>query len=846
MNFDSGLAGHVDGRRSITTPILAAVLFALAAARAGAQEAPEDHSKLVEITVTAQKKEESIQEVPLSITALGGETLEKNGSQSFRDWADYVPGVRIYQGYQPNRRAGPAAVMRGVSQSGGGQLNEMSTEATTSYTFGEIPIFSSDPGLFDLNRIEVLRGPQGTLFGVASMGGTIRFIPNEARTDKAAFEAGGGVGTINQGSQLYDVNAMANIPLIENVLAVRFAGLYRYSGGYIDFHRVPLTITRGADISVTPGSALDPRDPTKRDVNKTSTIAGRMSLTFTPGENFTAKLITQWQKSDQDQKQAVDFNDQNEGWDVTRYTYEPQRDEFSVTSLDLGYDLGFGTLKYVGGYADVKLFEQLDVTGLGTIFLNGAVPALDIDGPGGLPPDPYAAPTQFPFYTTTKTQSDELRLQGDGKSVFGTRLTFDYVVGAFYMHERREGAYRIGSPGWNENLGPNTAPILTEGELIAGSVGWGESESHSFFGDMTVHMGRFSLAGGLRYSDTRKRQDGWGFGDLSSGKWTNGARVGDDLNVAHPVRAVPHSTPLPIRQISLTPRATAQYQLSDDKMVYFTAAKGERLPSGPPNPRYWDSPTINPVCRPLAASLGADDDAINGTQSDSVWSYDLGIKSQWLDRRLLFNASVYLLRWTNLQRNVLLQYVDDRCFSVIPANAGAVRTRGFELETVYVPIDSVTLNAAVGYTDPEIESTVIGLRDSLGQQLEKGDSIENVAPWTAAVGAEYRLGLPALGEGREGFARVDWRYTGERINAIGDRPSLRADPLWGQFVSQPYSLTDVRFGVNANDWTTTLYISNITNKRAVFESYGGGFFPNQRVTSISQPRTVGVTFKKQF
>jgi outer membrane receptor protein involved in Fe transport len=746
MNLNSALASRSDGRRSIRTPMVAAaVVFALAAARADAQDAPADHSKLEEITVTAQKREESIQDVPLSITALSGETLEKNGSQSFRDWADYVPGVRIYQGYQPNRRAGPAAVMRGVSQSGGGQLNEMSTEATTSYTFGEIPIFSSDPGLFDLNRIEVLRGPQGTLFGVASMGGTIRFIPNDARTDKAAFEVGGGMGTISQGSQLYDANATANIPLIENVLAVRFAGLYRYSGGYIDFHRVPLTITNGADISVTPGSALDPRDATKADVNKTSTIAGRVGVTFTPTENFTARLISQWQKSDQDQKQAVDYNDQNEGWDVTRYTYEPQRDEFSVTSLDLGYDLGFGTIKYVGGYADVKLFEQLDVTGLGVIFLNGAVPALDIDGPGGLPPDPLAAPTQFPFYTTTKTQSNELRLQGDGKSLFGTGVTFDYVVGGFYMSERREGAYRIGSPGWNENLGPNTAPILTAGELIAGSVGWGESVSHSFFGDMTFHLGKVSFAAGLRYSNTHKRQDGWGFGDLSSGKFTNGATVGDDLNVEHPVRATPHSTPLPIKQNSLTPRATLQYQLADDKMVYFTAAKGERLPSGAPNPRYWDSPTINPVCRPLAASLGADDDAINGTQSDSVWSYDLGIKSLWLDNRLMFNASVYLLRWTNLQRNVLLQYVDDRCFSVIPANAGAVRTEGFELETVYVPIESVTLNAAIGYTKPEIESTVVGLRDSLGQQLEKGDSIENVAPWTAAVGAEYRIGLPALG-----------------------------------------------------------------------------------------------------
>lgn len=829
-------------------PIATAVVLALISANAAAQQAAEPveaRSPLEEVTVTAQKREESIQDVPLSITALSGDSLEKTGAQGFRDWADYVPGVRIYQGTQANRRAGPAAVMRGVSQSGGGQINEMSTEATTSYTFGEVPIFSSDPGMFDLNRIEVLRGPQGTLFGVASMGGTIRFLPNEARTDKAAFEVGAGMGVINDGGNSYDVTAMANVPIIQDVLAVRFAGLYRDNGGFIDFHEVPLTITNGANISVTPGSALDPRQTTKRDVNKSSTTAGRFGLTFTPGDKLSAKLFVMAQKSEQDSKQIIDFNDQARGWDITRYALEPQEDEFNVTSLDLGYDLGIGTLKYVGGLVNTKLMETLDVTGLHLLFLNGATPALDLDGPGGLPPDPLASYAIFPFYTDTKIKTNELRLQGDGKALFGG-LTFDYVVGAFHMTERRDGAYRVTSPGWNSNLGPNTAPILTAGEMVLGSRGFGDSESHSFFGDVTFHFRKFSLAGGLRYSDTRKTQDGWSYGDIVSGKATNGATAGDDLNVLEPVRATPHSTPLPIEQSGITPRVTVQYQLTDDKMVFFTAAKGERLPSGPPNPGYWDNPSIDPACRPLAASLGVDDDAISGTESDSVWSYDLGIKSKWLDNRLVFNASVYKLKWTNLQRNVLLQYVDDRCFSVIPANAGEVETNGFELETVYAPIDSVILNAAVGYTNSEVASTVVGLRDSLGQQLEKGDSIENVAPWTAAVGAEYRIPLPIFGSGYDGFARVDWRYTDERINAIGDPASLRADPLWGQFVAPAYNLTDVRLGVTGSDWTGTLYVQNIADKRAIFESYGGGFFPNQRVTSISQPRTIGFTVKKRF
>jgi iron complex outermembrane receptor protein len=808
------------GRQVPILPLLTtATLLAPLAAHAQ-QSAPEERGGLQEVTVTAQKRDESIQDVALSITALTAEDLEKTGAAGFRDWADYVPGVRIYQGTTANRRAGPTAVMRGVSQSGAGQLNEVSSQATTSYTVGNVPVFSGDPGMFDLDRIEVLRGPQGTLFGVASMGGTIRFIPKLARTDEAEFEVGAGFGNIYEGSNTYEASFMGNVPIVQDVFAVRLAANYRENEGYIDYFQVPLNITRGADISVTPG-AFDPR-VAQQDVNNSSSTGARLSAVFTPNDVFKATLFTMWQQSDQATKQIIDINDQRGGYNVSRYSLEPQEDEFTVTSLELSYDVGVGHFEYVGGYVTNKLFEQLDVTGFEQQLLNGMVPVLDFDGPGGLPADGYPAPTIFPFGTETRIVTNELRFQGEEKPFFGG-MTVDYVIGAFHMTEDRHGNWGIRTPTWNQDRGPNTAPINTAGGLMLGQRGGGDYESHSVFGDLVVNLtSKLSIGGGLRYSDSRRTNWSFSNGELYSGLATNGVTVGDNLNVGRP----PGSPPIPIEQTSTTPRFTAQYSLSEDKLLFFTAAKGERLPSSSANPTFFDNPNINPVCRPLAEQLGVADDAINGTVTDTVWSYDLGIKSKWLDNRLLFNATVFM--------------------PIIAANVGAVDVQGFELETVFAPTEFITLNAAIGYTDAEVAETVVGVRDSLGEQLEKGDELENVAPWTAAVGAEFRFGLPVLGDTYQGFARADWRYTAERANAIGDRDAVKASPLWSQFVAAPYTLTDLRVGVNADSWTTSFYIANVFNEQAVYESYGGGWFPNARFTAISQPRTIGVTMKKTF
>jgi iron complex outermembrane recepter protein len=859
--------------------VSAAVAAVLMSVPAFAQQAPASQTDntsaapfeggLQQITVTATKRAENVQDVALTLTALSGQELEDVGALGFKDWSTYVPGLSMYQGGDANRRAGPTAVLRGVSQTGAGQLDEMSSNATTSFMIGQVPIFSGDPGLFDINRIEVLKGPQGTLFGIASMGGTIRFMPNLPRTDKFEASYSGGAGTINQGSNTYTLSGMVNMPIVQDKLAVRFAGIYNRNDGYIDVYKLPLSDTTPNNIVVSnPG--FDPRQPDGdyiwKDANKAETTGARAAVLFTPNENFSVDAFVMWQKETQADKSLIDYNDTSQKWVSSRFALEPQNDQFKIASVEGSWNLGWSRLEFVGGYYDSDLSETIDTTTLVTSFLNGsganaAHTTLDADGPGGLPPDgSWPSATVFPFTSTQQIKTGELRMQNEnmplGFSLLGSPVSFDYVLGGFYMNEDRQGAWAISNPTWNGNRGPNTEPILTQGGLITGQKGGGASNIRAGFADLSLNLTRkFTMEGGIRYSSNSRDTLFYGYGDSGSGRAANGATVGD--NLATNTRA---PTAGGVRTHSVTPRYSLKYKIDDERMIYATAAKGERMPGSYGNPLFWQGTpgalpgaAQTPACQNLARSLGVYDAAISGPVSDTVWSYDLGLKSTWLDRRLLVNVAVYYLNWANLQYSVQMSQYNPACNILITANVGKVDIKGAELELAYVPIDPLSFNVAVGYTDAEIAKDVPGVTDSLGHPLVKGDSIGNTPPFTAAVGAEYRFPIMKYlqdlvpGSDYQGFVRLDWRYSAERLGAnLGNKEQLEADPIRSMFIAPSYSLLDMRLGANGSIWSGAFYVTNLTNKRAVFASFRNSWLPNQRTVSVAQPLTVGFTLKRNF
>lgn len=804
-----------------------AVMAALSTASAAAP--------LEEIVVTAQKRAENLQDVSLSLSALSSDAMEKLGMSSFREWADYVPGIQMSYGLN-SRRGGPAAVIRGVASQVRGGIGDNTANTTSAFTLGEVPIFSVSPSLVDMQRIEVLKGPQGTLYGIAAMGGVVRYIPNYADTTKFSAKVGTGAGMINEGGQVGDAHAMINIPLVEGVLGARLVGTYARNGGFID-HYFP-TLSDTSPLSF-PDRAYDPRQEAstsssdgnghfRKDTNKTETVGGRFSLTYTPTEDLSFRAFTMWQRGTTDDAWQMDGNDPRD-LTINRYVLQPQSSEFSLTSLEASYDVGIGTINYIGGYYTNDLMETVDATRMVLQFIN-------LNGDNF-----YPAAVTFPFITHTEQWTHELRLQGEGRSLFGSSMLFDYVIGGFYQNEVRKGYYTIAAPDWNANRGPNTNAIVSPGGVITGSTGSGDYENKAVFVDVTLHFtNKLSLGMGVRYFDQVKDMDGRGYG---AGDGTGPIPYDDLVDPDFFPNGRSRGAPSQVKNDGATPRATLTYRFDDDRMVYLGMGEGERI--APTAPRTVIPVITPPECETLMHDLGLYDPFVNGTKSDSLRTYDLGLKSTWLDKRLLINASVYHTEWSDLQQAVILNSVNRNCSQVIEANVGNAIIDGAELETVYSPTDAITFNLTVAYVDARIDGTVPGVKDSVGDQLEDGDGLVGVPKWTGSFGAQYSFGLPELlGPEYSAYIRADWRYTGERINGFGDRPTLRERLPFN--VAHSYSLTDVRLGVESELWEGQLYVSNVFDKRAEFESLANYFQAGLREVAVSQPRTVGFSIGRRF
>lgn len=818
--------GNRIGSRALHCAALSVALSASAATYSQTDDGGA--AVLEEVVVTAQKREQSLQDTALSVSALTEDSMEQLGMTSFRDWANYIPGITVSYGAN-SRRGGPLAVIRGVVNQVRGAVSDNTANATTAFTIGEVPIFSVSPSLVDLNRIEVLKGPQGTLYGIAAMGGVVKYVPNDAQTDKFSGEINTSGGMIENGGNLYDLSAVANVPIIEGVLAVRGVVAKHSNGGFIDHffpslnNAQPLVPGNGSGVEVRPDTA----GRYLKDSNKTDSTMGRVSLIYTPNEAFTLKLSSMQQKDESDNAWQVDYND---SLDLlrSRYLLSPQSSEFKLSALEASYDFGVGTLTYVGGYYENELAETIDATR----FVTNAWARLNGD-------TFYPQAVAFPFETKTHQATHELRLQAVEKPLFGSALKFDYVVGVFYQNETRKGGYNIVAPEWNANKGPNTRAISTAGGLLSGVLGSGEYTNKAAFVDATLHFtDKLSAGAGVRRFEQEKFTTNRNYGDVATP-----TRLPDNLD--DPINRAdgqPRLSTGTLGNEGYTPRFGVSYKLSENKLLYVTAAEGERIASEPPIAS--NTTATDPFCAALVQQLNLQDFLRNGNRSDKIWAYDLGIKSMWLDNSLRVNAAAFYVDWTDLQQAVILNSVSPQCSGVIQANVGSARVQGFELEATYALNRHLLFNGSVAHADGEITDPGPGVMDSLGQPLQKGDAISSVPEWTANVGAQLSFNLYRMAEGAEGYLRADWRYVSERINGFGDKPSLRNSIPFN--VAGSYQLTDVRLGVDKDAWSGQIYVSNLFDERAVYETMRDFAQVNIQEAAISQPRTIGFRLSRSF
>ncbi len=795
-----------------SVPLASAVLAVLNPAHA--QDERSEGAVLDQVVVTAQKREENLQTVPLSIQAFGTEQLEELNINDFEDYIKYLPSVSFTS-------LGPGFALpyfRGVAS--GENNNHSGPLPTVGMYLDEQPITTIqgplDIHLYDIARVEALAGPQGTLYGASSEAGTIRIITN--KPDPSGFQAGYGVegNYMSEGGTGYLAEAFANIPLTENS-AIRLVGWYRHDAGYID--NIP-----GERTFPSSDVTINNADRAEEDYNDVDTYGLRAALKIDLNENWsiTPTVMGQEQKANG----SFGFDTSVGELQLTHFYPEESKDRWVQAALTVEGRIGNFDMTYAGSYLDRDVDTHSDysdysywydvVYSYGYYITNNA--------------GEYINPSQFiTGKDRYKRQAHELRFTSPADK----RLRF--VGGLFFQRQEHEieQRYRINEfndtlevTGWDDTL------WLTEQLRI--------DRDMAVFGELTFDItDRLSATAGLRYFETENSLEGFfGFGQgytelvgfgRPQGEAACPGGSADDPDFTNGLNAAPCTNLDKVTKDEDTiEKLNLTYQFTDDFMGYVTYSRGFR--PGGINRRA----TLPPY------------------QSDFLTSYEAGWKTTWGGNRLRFNGAVFLQQW------------DDFQFSILGANglteiknANQAEIQGLEADLTWAASEILTLSGGFAYLESELTAPYCGVTDVNGSPIatdpctdpESGDTFAPLAPegTQLPIVPEFKANLTArfdfpMGD-FDAHVQASGVYTGERTSDL----RLAEREILGDMPS--YTLADLAFGIENDDWSIELFVSNVTDERAVLyktvqcsESICGA----QQYVYTTQPRTIGLKFGQQF
>jgi iron complex outermembrane receptor protein len=682
----------------------ASALTSLAAGHAFAQQAaastPVDNGTIEEVVVTALKRSTTIQTTPISISAVTEKSLQALGASGIQDYFRTVPNLQV-DGNSPTSRR---LTLRGVRSAG---------EATVGLYYDETPLTgpagttadasstSADVNLFDVERVEVLRGPQGTLYGSGSMGGTLRVILN--KPNSSAYSGAVDVqGTAQKdGGQGYSVKGMVNVPLIEDKLAARLVLYKAEQGGYID------------------DTLLH-----KKDINDTHASGGRLMLEFTPTDKLTLDASGLFQKTTLDGQNSWYPALGKKDYSTNARTIAPTSDNLRLYNVTAKWDLNFATITGTSSYYKWSLLRNSDYSP--TLSGSRANATSCRNYIAGGPPATGTAPactaaqlTQYTTYADSRTPGalyQPMGLTSWNHELRASGQLFDEKVdwtGGVYLEKRED---YIESKVAKADAATG---IINPNDLTAWRHVGTDTKQTAFFGEVTYKpIEKLSLTAGVR----RFKYDKTVSGQVLISNFITQSYVG-------PAAQVDASASGWVSKFNVS------YQVTSDFMVYALASKGFR-PGGANN------------VPGLASALLA-------YAPDSLWNYEAGVKSQWFDRRLTLNAAAYQLDWSNMQISATSA---NGAFSYL-TNAGTAKIKGFEVEAVARPMTGLTLNATAAFVDAKLtqdqaNSTIL-ITGSTGLT---GDKFPNVAKFSGSAAAEYTW--PLKGD-LNGLIRADYAYVGE-------------------------------------------------------------------------------------
>lgn len=738
-----------------------------------------------EIVVTAQRRSERALDVPLSITAFDDKDLDSRGVRNIADIASVTPGLNFSEGNVRSSGINQISI-RGISSNGGA--------GTTGIYIDDTPIQArmlgygvgnAFPSMFDVERIEVLRGPQGTLFGAGSEGGTVRFISPKPDLHDYSTYARAELATTAHGDLSYEAGAAIGGPVSDGTVGFRASASYRQDGGYID------------RVDFRTGATID------SNANHSDAIVARLAFAFVPatGVTLTPGFYYQqarihdasvfWPQLSQPGNGA--FRDGN-------VIQSPGNDTFYIPELKIEANIGSTTLYSVSSYFHRQQQLTADYTELGRAVL-------------GLSPYPPPGAAQTNVYTNTqKNFTQELRLQSNSEG------DFSWVAGAFYQHSEQNATQ------YAEDLTLPAEFFAATGLTFQQIFGQGLADGRYVYvqdpyAGVDVQTALFGQVD-YRISDHTRLTAG-----LRAARTTFDIRA----SISGPFGGIPFTDRGSQSESPVTPKIGLSYQPDSDHNYYAIASKGYRV--GGYNPRQLS------ICQPQLAAIGLGNSQDYPTvyKSDSVWSYELGGKMRMLDHRLAVNASAFYIKWSDIQQFVPLS----SCAGGFMANLGRARSTGGDIDVELHPTENLSLALALGYTDAQFTQTVYaGPVPVTGEALvTSGDAISG-APFRGTASAQYGFHIAD----HASYVRADYSYSSHQGSHVPQQNSNNGISYSAAFYGVPQiTQLNLRAGMTLRGLDISLFVSNLFDSApTLVRQQDTPASPLFRETTL-RPRTIGMT-----
>lgn len=774
------------------------------------------------VTVTAMKREETLQDTPLSIAAPSEADLRSRGIDDIEGVARDVAGFSV-QNLGPGQSQ---VAMRGVSS---GQIvrDQPGVKEQVGAYLDEsvisLSLFTPDIDLFDVSRVEVLRGPQGTLFGSGSESGTVRYITNqpELKAKKAFLELGG--NTVDGGNQGGNVKFGFNAPMGDTA-ALRVAGYYTRMPGYIDS---PAT-TRTSNGSIRP----DPNN-TKQDVNTGDRFGGRAAIRIAPNDKLSITPRFIYQKLETDGWNRIDdFNILANPYSTTRPAVtlggrrqfiqipEPVTDKFYLGDLNFSYNFGAATLNSISSYTDRDILVIRDAGALTSSITGGSI---------GLSEPVYSLDAPLYDATRAKVFTQEARVSGGKQKA-------KWVVGGFYAHTKRDYGQDLPVIGFEALTGIPTRGLRAPKDSLFWSDLHYKLDQFALFGEVTLELAdKVNLTGGLRYyhfsEDKEQIFDGI-FGNDDNGTKLVSQPGSTDAN-------------------GVAPRLILTYKAGANTNLNAQVSKGFRLGG-------INDPLNVPLCtRQDLATFGGHEK----WDDETAWNYELGSKSRVMGGRGSFNVSAFYIDIKNLQATVTA----GSCSSRVIFNVPKSRSVGGEVEFAAAPSEHFDFSLSAGFNDAKLKSTITSTSPtgavSVVSGIRDGNRLPSVPDFQASATATYQWKMKgdALGYLTGSYQHVGTRYTqvGDEDAGFGTVSLLTfgantiGRPLTqGTFSFQPempaYDIVNLRLGFIKGKWDVSLFGNNLTDERALLALDRERGLRARIGYLTNQPRTFGISARVHF